>query len=354
MPTSPTLAEALRRRLRAHGGAMTWCEFMEVALYHPEGGYYAGPRPIGARGDFYTSVSTGPMFGRLLAGYLGRLLAGSGLPHPSVLECGAADGRLADDIRHHLPGVPVLTQEHHQPWPEPFAGVILSNELIDALPCHRVLSREGEWVEWMVTEDQDGRWAWTTGPLSTPQLAVALAHLPASSLEGCTTEINLRALDWLAEAARRLTAGYVVTIDYGQDTEGFFSPHRPTGSLRAFRNHRLVDDLLADPGRQDLTADVNFGALMEEGPRLGLETVLFLEQGRFFTRECQPELLALADATPSERRQLQTLLHPAFLGRAFQVLVQRRIRSLPPPAPGRLGWAEIALMRAPFPVIGSP
>ena len=324
MPSSPTLADELHRRLRERGGVMPWCEFMEVALYHPEGGYYAGRRPIGARGDFYTSVSTGPLFGRLLAGYLGRLLAGTGIPHPAVLECGAADGRLAEDIRRHLPGVPVLTQEHHQPWPEPFAGVIFSNELIDALPCHRVFARDGAWVEWYVTEDCQGRWTWTTGPLSSPRLAVALSRLPASSLEGCSTEINLRALDWLAAAARTLTSGYVITIDYGQDTEGFFSPHRPAGSLRAFRNHRLVDDLLADPGQQDLTADVDFGALKEEGERLGMETVLFLEQGRFLTRECQPELLALADATASERRQLQTLLHPAFLGRAFQVLVQRK------------------------------
>jgi SAM-dependent MidA family methyltransferase len=128
----------------------------------------------------------------------------------------------------------------------------------------------------------------------------------------------------LAAANRTLRSGWIVTIDYGPEPDGFLTPHRPEGSLRAYRDHRLVPDLLANPGEQDLTADADFGALITEGERLGLKTELLLEQGRFLTRACEPEILALADAPAAERRQLQTLLHPAFLGRAFRVLVQRK------------------------------
>lgn len=295
---------------------------MHVSLYQRDEGYYSRRRPIGRAGDFYTSVSTGPVFGRLLAGYLGRLLRDLRAPEPAILECGAASGRLAEDIRRHLPGVPYRTQEQGQPWPEPFDGVILSNELIDALPCHRVVARDGQWREWHVTAAPDGGFAWTLGPLSHPRLAERLAGLPAAELEGCTTEINLNALDWLAAANRTLRSGWIVTIDYGPEPGGFLTPHRPEGSLRAYRDHRLEPDLLANPGEQDLTADVDFGALIAEGERLGLKTELLLEQGRFLTRACEPEILALADSPAAERRQLQTLLHPAFLGRAFRVLVQ--------------------------------
>ena len=310
--------------MRAQGGSITWCEFMDLALYHPEGGYYARKPTIGRQGDFYTSVSTGPLFARLLAGYVNRLLGGGSVESPTLLECGAADGRLMADLRPLLPGVTCLTQEHDEPWPAPFDGVVLSNELVDALPCHRVMARAGEWREYRVRPEGPEGFAWTTGPLSSTRLAEALAQLPAGAMEGCSTEINLRAMDWLSAAARSLRSGHLITLDYGHDQEGFFSPHRPQGSLRAYRRHQTVADLLATPGEQDLTADVNFGALQEHGRNLGLETVLFLEQGRFFTRECQPELLALATATPAERRQAQTLLHPALLGRAFRVLVQRK------------------------------
>jgi SAM-dependent MidA family methyltransferase len=323
-PALPIRRE-LSHRMHAAGGAIPWCEFMDGALYQKDVGYYARPRAIGRSGDFYTSVSTGPVFGRLLAGYVGRKLRALGLPSAGVLECGAADGKLAEDIRHHLPGVAYRTQEHGQPWPEPFDGVILSNELLDALPCHRVVAREGEWREWFVTAGADDGFAWTVGPLSDPRLAERLSGLPVAALEGCTTEINLNALDWLAAANRTLRSGWIVTIDYGPEPGGFLTPHRPEGSLRAYRNHRLVPDLLADPGEQDLTADVDFGAFMAEGERLGLRTEMILEQGRFLTRECEPEILALADAPTAERRQLQTLLHPAFLGRAFRVLVQRKV-----------------------------
>jgi SAM-dependent MidA family methyltransferase len=309
---------------------------MERALYQPGLGYYRRDRsPVGREGDFYTSVSATPLFGRILAGVFVRLRREMGDPDGfAVVEFGGHRGQLRDDVRAAAPDLPWRIVEAGDAWPEPFSGVVFANEFLDALPVHRVRVAGGSWVERYVVESPaaPGGFAWTDGPLSDARLAGRLAGLPADRMEGYETEVCLAAGDWMERVGGLLGRGFVLTIDYGFERHEYFAPHRHQGTLRGYRNHRMTSDLLAHPGEQDLTAHVEFSSLMEAGRQAGLETVEFTDQGRFLIREAAavPGLLD----TESDRRAFQQLTHPALMGAAFRVLVQRRRGSFRLQPPG--------------------
>jgi SAM-dependent MidA family methyltransferase len=364
-PGSTELAQRLVAEIAAAGGAIPFARFMERALYEPDLGYYERDRRVvGKRGDFYTSVSVGPLFGELLAFQFADWL--SALPGAAesavrfqLVEAGAHDGRLARDILSFLsqwqPELAVRLDywivepsPARQAWQRetlaafgdqvrwfgavdelpPVRGVILSNELLDAFPVHRLGwdAARHRWFEWGVgAEGQTFRWcrlAERTVP--APELpAELLAVLP----DGFTTEICPAAEAWWRRAAERLVAGRLFTADYGLEAPEFFLPQRANGTLRAYARHRFAEDVLAEPGTQDLTAHVNFSALQAAGEAAGLTTEVFTRQRRFLT-----DILA-ATQRPGARfpawdsprvRQFQTLTHPEHLGRAFAVLTQVR------------------------------
>lgn len=333
---------------------VTFAQYMEWALYDPDQGYYSQRATLGKAGDFFTSAHLGPDFGELLAVQLEDLWQHLGQPHPfTVLEMGAGDGRMAADIVAFLEqafpacfaalhyGIversPQLQQRQQQtlaPWltsPSPkvrwyrweevprlgMVGCCLSNELVDALPVHRVQVQDGRLQEVYVTWDGAGNQAIEVlGELSTPDLAMYFADFGLDLTqppypEGYCTEVNLAAKQWLATLAQGLDQGYILTIDYGYGADRYYQPSRNQGTLQAYRQHRRHNDPYAAPGHQDLTAHVNFTALEQWGEALGLANLGRIPQGFFLMA------LGLGD-------RLAALSNPATAPSDFAQLLQRR------------------------------
>ena len=337
---------------------------MELALYCPAFGFYEKENDtIGQHGDFYTSVSVGPLFGQLLAFQFAEWVeveVGGQKSDVSLVEAGAHDGKLARDILHWLQHRrPALFARMEYRIVEPSArqrakqeetlrafaprvkwahglrdlakvrGVIFSNELLDALPVNRIGwdARRRVWFEWGVAV-KDQRFAWVHLAETFPVSRFAF-HAPPELLavlpDGFTTEVCPAAENWWREAAALLEHGKLLTLDYGFTAEEFFAPQRANGTLRAYRQHHLGDDILANAGDQDITAHVNFTALQQAGEKLGLSTEVNLSQAQFLTAIAQRTWRDGSDFAPWTKeltRQFQTLTHPEHLGRAFRVLVQ--------------------------------
>jgi SAM-dependent MidA family methyltransferase len=356
-----TLKETIFAALQAAGGVISFARFMDLALYAPGLGYYERPaRQTGKAGDFFTSVSVGPCFGRLLAArFAGWLdgLARHNAPPPLLVEAGAHDGRLAADIlialAEHRPGLAVeywLVEPSpiRQSWqaetlrdfgsrvhwvndlaavPQNFRGILFSNELLDAFPAHRLVWDAGTktWHELGVGRTGDDLcWQRMTLPanLPLPEMPEALrGMLP----DGFSTEVCPAAVTWWTAAAQRLGQGRLMTMDYGLEAASFLVPSRAQGTLRAYQRHRQTSDLLACPGQQDLTSMVNFSALTETGEAAGLVTEGLVSQAEFLVAIARDlEKTAHWHWTPELVRQFQTLMHPEHLGRCFRVLIQRR------------------------------
>ncbi|HYY99699.1 MAG TPA: SAM-dependent methyltransferase, partial [Pyrinomonadaceae bacterium] len=209
-----------------------------------------------------------------------------------------------------------------------------SNELLDALPVHRVVTRGGLLRELYVAEGEGGRFVWEEGEPSTPRLAEHFARFGMTPDEGPFAEVNLEAEEWIARAASLGGRGFVVTVDYGDDARGLLtSPHRRGGTLRAFSGHRFVDDLLASPGAQDLTTTVNWTQVVSAGEAAGLETVSLERLDSFLMkaglleqleRECA---LAPDEAVRSALRLgAREMILPDGMAASFQVLVQKKSR----------------------------
>jgi SAM-dependent MidA family methyltransferase len=365
-----SLSQIIRAEIAAKG-VLAFARFMELALYCPDYGYYEQQKDtVGRRGDFITSVSTGELFGQLLAfqftNWLEEFkLADCGL---RLVEAGAHDGRLALDILTWLesnrPGLfarleyfiiePSLRRQQWQNetlagfknrtrWapqlselknPQPTFSIIFSNELLDAFPVQRLGwdAKNKNWFEWGVTVDAE-KFVWAKISTSHSALPSSIFHLPGSLLavlpDGYTIETSLAAENWWRAAAGKLAGGKLVTIDYGFTNDEWFSPARMNGTLRAYFKHHFSDDFLASVGEQDLTAHVNFSAIQKTGEEAGLKTESFQTQPRFLTRilEKARHEKSFGDWNASRTRQFQTLTHPEHLGRPFRVLVQSRCSS---------------------------
>lgn len=325
------LASVIMGAIRAAGGRITFERFMELALYHPALGYYACSPGIGCAGDFFTSVSVGSLYGRILARQFRKYRDALGTPHDfQVVEFGGHRGQLRTDVLAEAPELPYTMVEAGGTVPDGITGCIVSNELLDAFPVHRVRVVEGRWQELYVTEANSGRqpFAEVAGALSTPRLAERLEGLPVHLMEGYTTEVNLRAADWIKDMARRLQRGYLITVDYGYERGEYYAPHRREGTLLCYYKHTANRDPLTRVGQQDISAHVDFTLAMESGRDAGLETIVFCDQSQFLLeagRELLAELVAReAGHWSPERNQLHQLIHPSLMGRTFKVLVQRK------------------------------
>ncbi|MBE7499801.1 MAG: SAM-dependent methyltransferase [Verrucomicrobiales bacterium] len=354
------LAQVLRDEIEANG-PIGFDRFMALALYHPELGYYERAQPrLGREGDYYTSVSVGPVFGELLGFRLARWLAELGDGPLHLVEAGAHDGRLATDLLTYFRACePALAyrleywllepSERRYAWQREnlaafgnqvrwavemrelpqIRGVVFSNELLDALPVHRLQWEgcPGGWRELGVTWERD-HFDWTTLPGERVALAPELPlELRTALPRGYTLEVGVAARDWWQEAARHLEAGWLITLDYGDAPGTRPRPERPTGTLRAYRQHQLTPDVLADPGEQDLTAHVDFGVIRAAGEAAELETEELCRQETFLAgilADLEQRAAPFPPWTPARRRQCLTLLHPGHLGTSHLVLVQRR------------------------------
>jgi SAM-dependent MidA family methyltransferase len=317
-------------------GPMTFARFMELALYHPQWGYYTAPDSpahIGRGGDFYTNVSVGALFGQLLAMQFAEMWEAMGKPPKfTLLELGAHRGQLATDVRawaaRERPdfnaALEIVARDYPGELPQAVTGCIFSNELVDALPVHLITRRNGEWRELLVTE-HDGRLTFTAAPLSSDALREEVSHLPLPAADGFTTEVHLVAGRWMERVAQCLQRGFVLTIDYGYTAGEYYAPHRKAGTLLCYHQHRSNSDPLLRVGEQDITAHVNFTALAERGAAARLPSLGFCDQSCFVAGLIEKAGVDfLARLSPKATAQLKTLLHPELMGRTFKVLVQHR------------------------------
>jgi SAM-dependent MidA family methyltransferase len=369
------LKTALEQRLIAaieQSGHVTFRDFMQSALYDNDLGYYNTERlKIGAAGDYYTSSNIHPAFGAMLARAFAHLWSeravGDRTSQPlAIVEAGAGTGQLAVDlltaardeysvlfrglsyvIVEASPAMRKRQQEMLAPfgdrveWKsldalrrEPISGVIFSNELIDALPVHLVGLRGGKLEEAYVTIErkQEPRltleWA---GP-STQRLADYIERLRVKLAEGQIIEVSLDAVDWLGQISDAIAEGHLVTIDYGDIAAHLYGQDRIKGTLRAFHRHRLIDSPLERIGEQDITASVNFTALIEYGADSGLRLVSFERQSAFLIRMGLIDRIALMESGSAgdisgmkARLALKNLFVPGGVSDNFRVLIQEKI-----------------------------
>jgi SAM-dependent MidA family methyltransferase len=355
------LAELLAERIRRQG-PITFADYMRECLYHPVHGYYSKAESK-RFADYYTSVDVHPIFARLLARQFVEMWEGLGRPAEfTVVEAGAGAGRFASQVldfsEAKLPGfyaalryvamgrsalrreqATIRSQRHSATGhftasaeiPALIAaGCIFSNELIDALPVHRVVMNGGAMKEIFVGF-RDGRFVDLVAPLSTCAISEYFAAQEITLNDGQHAEAGLEASDWINEIGRRLERGYVLTIDYGHPAADLFDERHMRGTLLAYQNHRTSEEFYSSPGEQDLTAHVNFTALELWGKRAGLETAGFTSQTAFLLALGQGnEFADLYDEGQTEaertkaRLQLKTLIHPEGMGERFRVLIQRK------------------------------
>ena len=367
------IADLIRER-----GPLTVAAFMELALYDSEIGYYAraGQRS-GRAGDFFTSVDVGPVFGELLEMQLAEMwrLLHSKFQTPSsgfdLVEAGAGNGRLSADIlraarardadfyhaaRLHLVEASAAARAA-QPatlgdlgerlvassdaLPASFEGVLIANELLDAFPVQQVVMREDGLREVYVTGSDPnsgsapaGRLRLVEGPPSTPALAEYLDRLGVSLEPGWRVEINLRAIQWIRDAALRLTRGFIILIDYGHEARELYSLSHAAGTLTTYARHQSAGPesdggpaWLQNPGGHDITAHVDFTSVRAAAETEGLTTIGFLDQTYFVLglltggRESFGESAAEMTKLASDSRPLKTLLMPGGLGSTHKVLI---------------------------------
>jgi len=339
---------------------------MDAALYDSQEGYYtrADRQRWGKDGDYRTSPECSPLFAATFARFFAGLHDKLGSPARwTIVEAGAGAGHFAEGV--------LATMQLR--WPEVFAattyiideasqssiglarkrlkrfgnqvdfrtlrnipaievGLVFSNELLDSFAVHRVTLRKGELSEYYVTLADSGEFCWTVGPLSTPRITHYLEFVGARLSEGQIVEVNLGVEDWLTDTAARLLVGYLVTVDYGAETaELIHGRGREQGSLRAFRAHQFVEDLLAHVGEQDLTTTIDWSFVRQLGDELGLKTVAWERQDRFLLQAgllAELEAKAAESATEAEQLRLRTssrqMILPDGMAARFQVLVQRK------------------------------
>ena len=336
-------------------GPIPFTRFMETALYHPNGGYYSsGQCVIGRRGDYFTSVSVGSIFGTLLAGQFVEIWDTIGQPGDFVIvEQGAHAGEFAHDVlgalRERYPKFfavvryrivePFMMLRRRQEaalqsfagqveWVasldamKPFCGVHFSNELLDAMPVHLLVARgkaeSPQWHERLVDRTAE-RFTLVDRPIANRRLQERLLKILPASGEGYETEVNLAALDWIETLAGKLDCGVVLIADFGLPRHEYYAPSRRTGTLQCYAQHRALPSFLERIGQCDLTTHVEWTSVAEQAEECGLTILGFTDQHHFLTGllASYPEL---ASAGTDKARALQTLIHPEFLGSRFQFL----------------------------------
>jgi SAM-dependent MidA family methyltransferase len=359
-------AGSLRERLRREG-AISFRDWMQIALYDESGGYYARRdlKRWGRAGDYRTAPERSLLFAATFARHFASLYEELGAPKSwTIIEAGAGAGHFArgvlETLRRDYPRAFAATRyvidevsadgrerpgklltefadhveyrrisEIREPVNE---GIVFANELLDAFPVHRVTVRDGKLLELYVGVDEAEKFVWVEREPSTLQLAAYLIRSGVELSEGQFAEINLEVEGWMKSAASVFNRGYLVLVDYGAEASELYGlAHRREGTLRAFHQHRFVDDVLARPGEQDLTTTVDWTNVRRVGEKLGLKTVSFERQDAFLLRAgLLNQLERMAAETQNEtgalilRSGVRELILPGGMSESFQVLVQKR------------------------------
>jgi SAM-dependent MidA family methyltransferase len=371
---SARVAQLIRAEITA-AGRLPFDRFMDLALYAPGLGYYvAGAIKLGAAGDFVTAPEISPLFGRCVAAQCAQVLAvlGGG----DVLELGAGSGALAADLLAALAALGAVPERYWilEPSPELAArqrallaervpalaervcwissppaglrGVVLANEVLDALPVHRFrIDADGAVQEVFVIAD-GGRFAAATEQPVSAGLADAVTALQGQGLArspGYCSEINLRAAPWLRLMSESLAAGMLLLIDYGYPAHEYYLPERSDGTLMCHFRHQACADPFERVGLQDITAHVDFSAIARAGIQAGLTLSGYTTQANFLLGCGLDGLMAAAAGDPGDMLALtagvKQLVLPSAMGERFQAIAFTR--AVEPPAGG--AWCGFSL-----------
>jgi len=360
------LLQQMRARLvgliESAGGALPFDSYMEAALYTPQLGYYVnGRRRFGEAGDFVTAPEVSPLFSRCLAQQVAQCLGKLG--GGRVLEVGAGSGRMAADMLAELEALDALPERYQilelspdlqeaqrqtlgasvphlldrVEWlsglPEPgFCGVLVGNELLDAMPVHRFRRAGQAWQELSVAiDEEDGlcdRWA----ALSSPGLAEAIdalqPHLTIMD-DGYSSELNLRLSPWIEAVAASIRRGYVLLIDYGYPQREYYHAERRQGTLICHFRHRAYADPYLLPGLQDMTANVDFTALARAAVQAGFELAGYTTQAHFLIDNGLDRMLSKSDPDALQKHMqvmqgVKKLTLPGEMGERFKVMALAR------------------------------
>lgn len=358
---SARLIDLIAREIDAVGGSLPFARYMELALYAPGLGYYsAGSTKFGAAGDFITAPELSPLFARCLARQAREVLdaLGGGI----IVEVGAGSGVMACELLAELERLNTLPEQYailelsadlrerqqarfreHIPhlisrvtWldrlpPRGFSGLVIANELLDAMPVHRVIA--GRDAEAHVCR-RGGGFAWSEGPISDAHLRLRIDALfrelgHNNFVDGYLIEINLAMEAWLASISTSLERGMILVIDYGYPRREYYHPERLAGTLMCHYRHRAHDDPLILTGLQDITTHVDFTALAECAVAHGLSVSGYTSQAYFLLASGLQEIGAtLLDLPAGERmklaQQIQRLTLPGEMGEKFKAIALTR------------------------------
>ena len=349
---NPELIQFIRTEIEREG-PIPFARFMELALYHPEHGYYASGRAsIGRRGDFFTNVSVGSLFGKLLAAQFAEIWEKLARPRDfTIVEQGAHDGVFAADVLSALrqssgecfAAISYVILEPFLIWRErqqqhlrnfsgkiswlesiaqlrPFIGVHFSNELFDSVPVHLIVSAgvakgATDWKEKFVAVAGDS-FAFTTANVSHSELRLDQQGFFPPGFE---TEVSVAAPKLMRQIASKLSHGVILTIDYGFIRREFYALDRSEGSLQIKAKQKKLSSCFQQIGRSDISTHVEWTGLAEAALSSGAKPIGFTDQHHFLTGIVS-KFFPKVEFDASEKRAVQTLLHPEMLGRNFQAL----------------------------------
>ncbi|WP_222536716.1 class I SAM-dependent methyltransferase [Pedobacter polysacchareus] len=347
------LTSVIKKKIKKNG-AISFCEYMEMCLYHPTLGYYnTQANKIGKNGDYFTSAYLGNALGVLIAKKMVEIWAMLGKGPFTIVEYGAGNGKLAEDILAAIQPNEEMYQDlryciierseamkvlekirlkEKVEWLndiseiEDIRGCVFSNEVLDNFPVHRVIMLE-ELMEIFV-EEQDG-FKEVLKPAS-PALIDYMRVLNIVLPEGYQTEINLEVIPWIKKIASAMKQGYIITIDYGDRNKGMYKKSRVEGTLCCYRAHAVNDDYYTHIGKQDITAHVNFSALSYWGQQYGLEDAAFTSQGEFLLQmgfnDWVMEAFSEEKDVALAAKKIALLRHALIMdmGYKFKVLIQEK------------------------------
>lgn len=339
-------------------GPITFEKFMDMALYHPELGYYSKPDiVIGRQGDFYTSPHLHPVFGAMIANQLIEMWEVMGRPPEFyTVETGSGAGYLSRDIFDYLNRRPhdllnslkhlivepfshfekrqrVLLDEFTEriTWfkslieiPAGISGCIFTNELIDAFPVH-IVEMDNNLKE-IYLDYYHGSFIELKQDVSTFDLTNYIERFTPGLPQGYRTEINIRTREWLKETASILSNGFLMTIDYGYSSKEYYSEERDRGTLLCYHKHQVNEDPYTNIGNQDMTAHVNFSSLKNWGDEFGLKTSGYTSQGAYLVAsgidKIITEMYAGSPDYEKEIKKIKGLIMPEGMGESHMVMIQ--------------------------------
>jgi len=339
------LEDIISQSIHENGKPIGFDVFMNFALYSPGLGYYRSSANIfGHQGDFITAPETSDLFGYSVAKQCAQIINGGNL-----LEFGAGTGVLATQILFELGRLKSLPKKYYimelnaqlkqqqkktilnalpelidcVEWltelPIAFSGVVIVNEVLDAIPAKRIIFSDGRFVE-LGVDFVDGTFQWK--PLDETY-SNSLTSLPENRDEGYTTEVNLQALAWIDSLYNAMSKGTVLLIDYGMDRNEYHHPQRKDGTLRCYYQHKASDNPFVNIGKQDITTSVNFSDIAERSVESGFELSGYCTQAMFLI-SLGIENFLLQEEDDEKRNELaqeiKQLVLPSAMGETFKVL----------------------------------